>query len=168
MTRARTVMLRVAAAILLIGTSAAAQSFRALAHFSPQEGEPLAGLIRASDGAYYGTTRNGGAYGQGSVFRLTVHGKTIAFTTLHAFKGPDGSEPWAPLVQASDGFLYGTTSLGGASNAGTVFRIDRRGIIRLLCSFNSPITGEYPQAGLIQATDGLLYGTTFRGGGGGL
>jgi len=161
-------MLHVAAAILLIGTSAAAQSFRALAHFSPQEGEPLAGVIRASDGAYYGTSRYGGAYGQGSVFRLTVHGRTVAFTTLHAFKGPDGSEPWAPLVQASDGFLYGTTSLGGVSNNGTVFRIDRRGRFRVLRSFDGPTTGDYPVAGLIQATDGLLYGTTFRGGAAGV
>ena len=164
MPRARTVMLHVAAAILLIGASSAAQSFRALAHFSPQEGEPLAGLIRASDGAYYGTTRYGGAYGQGSVFRLTIHRKTVAFTTVHAFKGPDGSQPWAPLVQASDGFLYGTTSLGGLSDNGTVFRIDRRGRFRMLCSFDGPTTGDYPVAGLLQATDGLLYGTTFRGG----
>lgn len=164
MTRARTVMLHVAAAILLVGTSAAAQSFRALAHFSPQEGGALAGVIRASDGAYYGTTRYGGAYGQGSVFKLTVHGNTVAYTTLHAFKGPDGSEPWAPVVEASDGFLYGTTSAGGASNDGTVYRIDRHGRLRVLCSFDGPASGGTAEAGLVQASDGLLYGTTFRGG----
>ena len=167
MARARTVVLHVAAAILVIGTSAAAQSFRAIAHFSGQEGEPQAGLIRASDGAYYGTSRSGGMYGKGSVFRLTVREHTVTFATLHAFDGSDGSAPVAALVQASDGFLYGTTSEGGASGLGTVFRIDRGGRTRVLHSFDGLTTGASPKAALTEATDGMLYGTTFLGGAGG-
>jgi uncharacterized repeat protein (TIGR03803 family) len=165
MARACRVLLHAAAAILMVGTGATAQSFSALAHFSGEEGEPTAGLIPGNDGAYYGTTRSGGIYAQGSIFKLTVHGSAVTFETLHAFKGPDGAAPSAPLVEASDGFFYGTTSAGGSSGAGTVFRIDRRGRVHMLSSFDG-ITGRSPMAALIQATDGFLYGTTSGGGAG--
>jgi uncharacterized repeat protein (TIGR03803 family) len=166
MARVCRLLLCAAATTLVVGTTATAQSFTALAHFSGEEGEPTAGLIPGRDGAYYGTTRSGGIYAQGSIFKLTVHGSAVSFDTLHAFKGPDGAAPAAPLVEASDGFFYGTTSAGGSSGAGTVFRIDRRGRVHVLSSFDGITSGRAPTAALIQATDGLLYGTTFGGGAG--
>ena len=88
--------------------------------------EPYAGLVQATDGNLYGTTRNGGAYcpprGCGTIFRITPSG---TLTTLHSFDGADGVGPGAGLVQATNGFFYGTTTQGGVGNPpeGTVFRL---------------------------------------------
>jgi uncharacterized repeat protein (TIGR03803 family) len=79
---------------------------------------PVAGLIQASDGNFYGTTQNGG--GAGTVFQITSAG---TLTTLHSFAGSDGANPQAALVQAPDGSFYGTTEAGGANNYGTVFSL---------------------------------------------
>ena len=95
----------------------------------------MAGLIQASDGNFYGvTTVGGGASGCGTVYKVTASGTE---TTLHAFAGgaSDGCQPFAPLVQASDGSLYGTTYLGGAPNFGTVFKITTGGTETLLHVF---------------------------------
>jgi uncharacterized repeat protein (TIGR03803 family) len=128
-------------------------------------GNPLAGLVQASDGNLYGTT----AYDNtlGTVFRITTNG---ALTTLHFFYGgSDGGYPQAGLVQASDGNLYGTTEFGGVANwyagsGGTVFRITTNGALTSLYSFTGGNDGGNPLAGLVQASDGNLYGTTFYGG----
>lgn len=83
-------------------------------------------LIQAADGNLYGVTageyRNPQVYSYGTVFKLTPAGR---FTVLHTFSAADplGYEPNSPLYQATDGNLYGTTSAGGASNVGTIFRI---------------------------------------------
>ncbi len=125
---------------------------------------PLAGLIQASDGNFYGTTNTGGAnvYG-GTVFKITPAG---ALTTLFSFCDPpvncsSGYHPEAGLVQGSDGNLYGVTYLGGANGGGTVYRITRTGILTV--TYNFPL-GSQPSGTLIQATDGNLYGTTAAGG----
>src|SRR5580704_1603501 len=79
------------------------------------------------------------------------------FTTLHSFDGTDGSNPYAGLVQATDGNLYGTTAYGGASNGGAVFEISLGGALTTLYSFSDKAD---VQTGLIQATNGNFYGTT--------
>src|SRR5258708_1921355 len=85
------------------------------------------------------------------------------FTTvsvIHSFSGIDGRTPQAALIETTDGNLYGTTLLGGASDAGTVFRITRAGALTTLHSFfDSGLDGAPPYAGLIQASDGNFYGT---------
>jgi uncharacterized repeat protein (TIGR03803 family) len=84
---------------------------------------PLVGLTQATDGNLYGTTFQGGfnsAGGGGTIFRITPAG---AFKTLHKFGGPDGDGPYAALVQATDGSLYGTANKGGTDNLGTVFSL---------------------------------------------
>jgi uncharacterized repeat protein (TIGR03803 family) len=81
---------------------------------------PEAGLVQATDGNFYGTTSEGGAYGVGTVFRMTSGG---SLTTLHPFDGTDGSYPAASVVQGTNGAFYGTTYLGGANGAGTVFSL---------------------------------------------
>src|SRR5581483_5795778 len=86
---------------------------------------PYDGVIQASDGDFYGTTYNGGANGDGTVFRVTPSGTE---TVLYSFAGgSDGANPEAGLTQGSDGNLYGATYLGGASALGTVFRLTLSG-----------------------------------------
>ena len=81
---------------------------------------PQGGLVRGSDGNFYGTTNAGGAQGDGTVFRISAEG---ALTTLHSFDENDGSNPGGGLVQATDGNFYGTTYAGGANGVGTVFSL---------------------------------------------
>jgi len=91
------------------------------------------------------------------------------YTTLHAFNGySDGSEPSGTLVQATDGFLYGTTYLGthiDNNTGGTIYKISTSGAFTTLYDFCSP-SGICPQnigpdAALIQAPNGSLYGSTY-------
>src|ERR1700691_4451191 len=88
------------------------------------------------------------------------------FTTVHAFDGTDGQEPFAGLVQATNGDLYGTTSDGGATLAGTAFKISSNGTLTTLHNFNGGdnTDGAYPYAALVEVTNGNLYGTTAYGG----
>ncbi len=128
---------------------------------------PPAGLIQANNGLFYGTTTQGGGgscggFGCGTVFSMDSAGTV---TTLHSFTGGDGSGPVACLVQAADGNFYGTTSLGGTNSVGTAFRIDTSGNLTTLHNFGTSTNdGSQPTAGLIQGTDGNLYGTTDGGG----
>ncbi len=131
----------------------------------PDGSYPQAGLAQGTDGNFYGTTRSGGAHGNnGTVFKITPSG---TLTTLHSFNGVDGENPVAALVQGTDGNFYGTTQLGGANSWGTVFKITPSGALTTLhsfCSQQNCADGTYPTAGLVQGTDGNLYGTTDMGG----
>jgi uncharacterized repeat protein (TIGR03803 family) len=134
--------------------------------------------VRGTDGNFYGTTAEGGAYicrtqgrnkiGCGTVFKITAKGK---LTTLYNFCSEtncaDGSDALAGLVQAADGNFYGTTAEGGANTSGTVFKITPKGKLATLynfCSQTNCTDGATPYAGLVQATDGNFYGATRFGG----
>jgi uncharacterized repeat protein (TIGR03803 family) len=147
--------------IFKIDTSGA--TFTALHSFAGSDGaEPYAGLIQGSDGNLYGTTSVGGTNGNGTIFKIDTNGATL--TTLHSFAYSDGRNPTGGLIQCTDGNLYGTTTGGGANSEGTIFKIDTNGsTLTTLHSF-AYADGAYPQAGLIQGTDGNLYGTTYQGG----
>jgi uncharacterized repeat protein (TIGR03803 family) len=129
---------------------------------------PVAALIQATDGNFYGTTSAGGAGNVGTVFKITPTGE---LTTLYSFCSlpncADGDSPQSPVIQASDGNFYGTTLGGGANSGGTVFEITPAGKLTTLYSFCSQTgctDGSSPYAGLLQATDGNFYGTTEVGG----
>jgi uncharacterized repeat protein (TIGR03803 family) len=130
---------------------------------------PYAGLAQGSDGSFYGTTWQGGINNWGTVFKISPAG---ALTTLYSFSDDnDGANPYAGLVQGSDGNFYGTTEGGGTNYAGTVFKISSNGALTSLYSFPTGFTlhhGPYyiahPATGLVQGSDGNFYGTTYRGG----
>jgi uncharacterized repeat protein (TIGR03803 family) len=113
-------------------------------------------------GGIYGTAYGGGPNNAGVVWKIDNHGRE---TTLYAFAGgSDGAAPFAPLLCNADGSVYGTTSGGGTSGAGTVFRVDSSGHETVLYSFTGGTDGGYPYLGLVQDFTGNLYGTTVAGG----
>jgi len=163
-----------AAALVLPGFVAqAGVSFTSLYsfHVFPNGENPEAGLVQGSDGNLYGTTSAGGTNGHfddhgifagGTVFKIGTNG---GLTTLHSFTGGnDGGFPEAGLVQGSDGNLYGTTYYGGTNGAGTVFKISTDGTLTTLHSLAGGNDGGCSAAGLVQGSDGNLYGTTEYGG----
>jgi uncharacterized repeat protein (TIGR03803 family) len=125
---------------------------------------PNPGLALGRDGNFYGSTEEGGVYGEGTVFKLTPAG---ALTTLHSFDGTDGSGNGEPaLIQAANGNFYGTTLGPGPSDYGTVFEITAGGTFATLyrfCASSGCPDGSGPN-GLMQAADGNFYGTTLGGG----
>jgi uncharacterized repeat protein (TIGR03803 family) len=139
-----------------------APTFTLLHTFTQKHGAgPEGALIQGTDGNFYGTAKYGGnCLGCGTVFKVIPSGR---LTTLHSFDITDGAEPWAGLVQGTDGNFYGTTVNGGANGEGTVFEITRTGTLTTLHSFGFT-DGAGPYGGLVQGIDGNLYGTTNGGG----
>jgi uncharacterized repeat protein (TIGR03803 family) len=128
---------------------------------------PLATVIQGSDGKLYGTTFIGGPGSAGTVFSVSLAG---AFTTLHAFTARTGWEdvvrPVGRLLQASDGKYYGTGTANGSTDNPYVFRITSGGVFESVATLfpDVPSPGGTVSAGLIQASDRSLYGTTALGG----
>lgn len=128
----------------------------------PDGSNPYFGLVLAASGDLYGITTAGGAHGQGTVFEFTRSGRLI---TLHSFSGgADGGGPYAGLVLATDGELYGSTRSGGSTGNGTIFGITLSGKLTTLYNFTGGADGSAPQATLVQGTHGDLFGTTYSGG----
>jgi len=131
---------------------------------------PVAGLVRAMDGNFYGTTASGGVHGVGTVFKVTTAGSFTVLASVNDGYYANG------LIQATNGNLYGTTQLGDqcfpAGGCGTVFQVTLTGdftTIYNFCvqSFDNCTDGANPYAGLVQADDGNFYGTTYFAGVGG-
>jgi len=145
----------------------------------PDGALPLAPLVQAGNGDFYGTTSGGGSYdgytcngdlGCGTVFKMTPRG---VLTTLHEFcvdtSCPDGHTPYDGLLQGSDGVFYGTTLYGGVNNSGTVFEITPDEQLTTVSSFagcysTTCANGAGPESGLTEAANGGLYGATTEGG----
>lgn len=141
-----------------------AGTLKLLHSFADTDGYQPNGLVLGTDGNFYGTTSaGGGTVGYGVIFKITPAG---TFTSLYTFAGGtgDGAQPYAGLVQATNGKFYGVTTYGGANGVGTIFGGNAASGFSVLYSFVQNTTGEIPSAPLFQRTDGLLYGDTFRGG----
>jgi len=132
--------------------------------YQPSSGD----LAFDANGGIYGTTTDGGAYGGGTVFRLTRSHGGWTETILHSFGGiGDGTNPVAGVVFDGAGNLYGTTSAGGASGNGTVFEVTPSGsgwTENILHSFAAAADGSVPYAGLTFDGAGNLYGAATDGG----
>lgn len=130
-------------------------------------------LVQAANGRFYGTTEFGGLNQQGTVFEITAAG---ALKTTYGFctqtNCTDGIQPAAPLIQATDGNLYGSTTLGGGvgecftgliQGCGTVFKVTPEGILTTVHNFDES-DGWLNRNGLFQSTSGVLYGAVSNGG----
>jgi uncharacterized repeat protein (TIGR03803 family) len=164
----------------LLAVTGIASSFQELSVYSfgasANDGaNPQAGLME-SDGLLYGTTSTGGGLlDGGTVFTINPNSGFEAvlysFCSVGGAQCTDGESPVAGLIQASDHNFYGTTEIGGAGS-GTVFKLTPGGVETVLYSFCGTSgsgacpagDGALPEAGLIQASDGNFYGTTFTGG----
>lgn len=124
---------------------------------------PQTSLIQDKQGNLYGTTKFGGAFSGGTVFKLAPDNSE---TVLHPFSGgADGASPYAGLVADRDGNLYGTTQEGGVSDAGTVFKVAPDGSAEsVLYAFTGGVDGDQPVAGLFLGAKSELYGTASAGG----
>jgi uncharacterized repeat protein (TIGR03803 family) len=184
----------------ILHTFTAAERFGS---FSPGSGTPQQQFVmQGNDGKLYGTTTKGGATGNGTIFRLNANGTgytvihdsgnsdagptsliqgndgvfyggagTVVFkidgsgsnyTVLHSFNAnTDGVDLLGPLVQANNGLLYGTALSGGTNFNGTIFSLTTNGTaFNVLHLFTGGDDGGHPMAGLIQGSDGALYGST--------
>jgi uncharacterized repeat protein (TIGR03803 family) len=130
---------------------------------------PDGGVIADANGNLFGTTRDGGAFGVGTVFELVKSGNSYTLTTLVSFNGADGSTPLGSLIFDASGNLLGTTSGGGANQVGTVFGILNTGsgfasTPTTLASFNGADGIGSATGSLVIDANGDLFGTTRFGG----
>jgi uncharacterized repeat protein (TIGR03803 family) len=135
--------------------------------------QPFGPLVQDADGNLYGVAKSGGDKacpefpdaGCGTVFKLA---KDRTLTVLHTFKGGlDGASPQAGLLLDGAGNLFGSSSRGGNSENGTVFRISKDGTYTVLHRFTGA-DGTAPNGGLVSDESGNLFGTTQLGGAEGL
>ncbi len=112
-----------------------------------------AAFVQGSDGLLYTTASSAGDASHGVAFRMDTNG---AITNLHMFGGWDGDHPEGPLVEAPDGFFYGTTQ-------NTVFRIDTAGTMTILHALGVS-DGQQAKSGVIRGANGRFYGTALAGG----
>lgn len=124
--------------------------------------DPFGTPTMDKSGNLYGTTDSCGASGDGIVWKLSKKGTE---TVLHNFAGgsSDGALPVAGVIMDAKGNLYGVTQIGGASNYGTVYELNKKGTLTLLHSFGGS-DGENPYAVVLWDAKGNLYGTAVQGG----
>jgi uncharacterized repeat protein (TIGR03803 family) len=125
---------------------------------------PYGPVLQATDGNFYGTASTGGTLGGGVVYKVTSAG---VYSVLRNFDGTNraqGNDPVTGLVQGSDGFLYGVTSLGGANLDGTLFKIKTDGTGFAVVHDFDGSHGSAPNSQPLLHTNGKIYGQTTSGG----
>lgn len=136
-----------------------------LASFNGSNGrQPFAELVQARDGNFYGTTYYGGSRDLGTVFQITTNGELSSLTSFDS-NNTNGTFPLASLALGSDGNLYGTTSKGGITGDGTIYKVTPHGELTSLVSFPFPQGGNCDgitptSARLVVGRDGGFYGTS--------
>ena len=141
-------------------------AFQNTNNFDADGAVPCPKLAIGADGFLYGTTKFGGNFGGGTVFKISMSGTEYQVTRHFSSAANDGGHPEGGLIQGSDGKWYGTTTSGGGQNHGMVFRLDQDGgsfaIVKKF--YLNGLTGVSPLGDLFQGRDGYIYGTTARGG----
>jgi uncharacterized repeat protein (TIGR03803 family) len=122
------------------------------------------GLANGAGGLLYGTTQNGGLYGDGAIFTLSTNG---AFTPLVPFDGTNGATPLDSLTLDTNGIFYGTTRYGGSNAAGVVFSLTAGGALNAIYPFTNNAVGVNPSNALVQGSDGNFYGSAQNSSGSG-
>ncbi len=120
-------------------------------------------LTRTTGGKYYTLSISGGAFGDGAILCYDSTSNTV--NTLQNFSSStSGRQPMAPLTLAADGMLYSTAFYGGSTYNGTIYKYDP--VTNTLTGIHSftGTDGNFPSGGVIQASNGKLYGTTHAGG----
>jgi uncharacterized repeat protein (TIGR03803 family) len=125
-------------------------------------------LIVGSDRMLYGITDYGGTYNRGTAFQFNPATKKLKI--IHSFEMTTGAIPTGALMQAKDGKLYGTAVWGGTMSGGVIFQMTTAGTYAVIYNFNasSSVNGTDPNGGVVQGSDGFLYGATVSGGAFGL
>lgn len=128
--------------------------------------QPMCTLLEVSENKLYGTTWDGGAYGEGTIFELDISGTSAVFTKKIDFDGDNGRGCTNSLFKASNGKIYGMTAVGGTveSGYGTIFEYDPgTNALTVHHEFNH-YDGRNPYSSFLEASNGLLYGMTAVGG----
>lgn len=133
--------------------------------YSGHTGRDPGQIVLGENGNLLGVTSEDGPLLGGTVYEITTTGKVVAQYSFNAFTTAGGSIPVG--LAGENGTLYGTTfSGGGSENVGTIFEISG-GQLKTLYSFCSQshcTDGSLPEAGVVRARNGTLYGTTSQGG----
>jgi uncharacterized repeat protein (TIGR03803 family) len=124
-------------------------------------GQPMAAPREGADGRLYGTSRQGGEFGRGTIYSVAKDGSNPL--VMHSFRGDDGNSPQVPVTFGSDGSIYGVTTFGGDHGIGTVHRLDPAGVLTVLHSFDQT-DGREPNTELLEYQPGVFIGTTTFGG----
>jgi uncharacterized repeat protein (TIGR03803 family) len=170
----RCTLLALLLALIGLAQPSPAQTYKVLHSFTGADGAnpEFVLLVRDSSGDFYGTTSNGGAFGDGVVFKLDAGGKE---KILHSFTGgSDGRSPAAGLIRDSSGNFYGTAQLGGNPNCvtygnqqtegcGVIFKLNSAGKFTVLHTFVGS-EGAFPTDSLLETPNGTFYATTAGGG----
>jgi uncharacterized repeat protein (TIGR03803 family) len=123
------------------------------------------GLSRDKKGNLYGATVAGGAFSDGTIFKINAKGKE---SLLHSFDGSDGVAPQSPPILSRDGNLYGVSPGGGLQNCnggcGVVYKITTAGAFKVIYKFTGGVDGYYPIGSPATDNVGNLYGTADGGG----
>ncbi|WP_018611489.1 choice-of-anchor tandem repeat GloVer-containing protein [Segetibacter koreensis] len=135
-------------------TSGGAFSILRTLAYSTDGNNPSGNLVQGTDGAFYGTMSGGGTYSGGVIFKITTGGVLTKLRQLNP--STDGSYPKGGLVQAADGYFYGTTSAGGTYKTGTIFKISSGGSFSVLRHLDIAKDGGTPLSGLIIAPKNTL------------
>jgi uncharacterized repeat protein (TIGR03803 family) len=111
--------------------------------------QSYAGIVEGTDGNFYGTNSQGGTPSQscgqlgcGTLFKISRQG---AFSVIHDFDYPTGSTPYTPMIQHTNGMLYGTTEIGGSGVRGTCTGC---GVFYKLNAGLAPFAALLPDAGI--------------------
>jgi uncharacterized repeat protein (TIGR03803 family) len=125
-------------------------------------GVPVGPLLQAVDGKFYGTTTDGGTFGQGVVYSVTSGG---VYKVLHNFQATtEGNSSTSGLVQGSNRFLYGVMSAGGGNGFGTLYKMNTTGTTFTVLHNFDKASGAVPFATPTVHTSGTIYGVTQTGG----